>query len=138
VTGPSGPTGPAGASHAYTASTQSVSIVTGPSVFPTTIVSASVPAGNYVVSVSGEWGPRASSTSNEADCTLDVGATTVASQSLLENDTDESMSYAITGAGSLASAGSITFACASPTTTAGVSVGFGDNSLVASLVGAIN
>lgn len=134
--GQTGPTGPSGSSHAYSASSGLTNVATGPSVFPTPVISKTVPAGDYVVTATGDVNQVNSPTSDVVICTLDAPGT-IATQTVTVLN-EFSSAYSLVGLASLPSGGTIELDCSSPTTSAGVSVSLGHNNLVADQVDAIN
>lgn len=131
--GVQGPPGPAGPSHAYVDRVPFVgSIDFGPSVFPTTITSVSVPAGSYVVYATGEY-DTGEGTPGELICAFN-DATPVTGWTA---PTDGIGPYAIVDTVSLSSAGVIELDCQGGDQET-VTPSMSDNKLVAVQVGGIN
>ena len=129
--GDPGPQGPSGSSHAYSDSSGLQLLPAGPSVFPATITSVSVPAGSYAITATGFTG-QIIGTDNIGSCTLSGGAT------IDFNMSDHKFgTYAVTGVDTLSSPGTIELDCVGDTTSSwGPEVG--DNNLVAIQVDALN
>jgi len=122
IQGVQGPSGPSGTSHAYSTAANSAQVQGGNGVFPTTVASLNVQAGDYAISASLE------PSGLNYDCTIDAGGTGAAV--FLHSYTNTMMATA-----SLPSGGTISLNCS--TQTSGVSAVF-QIRLMAIRVDAIN
>ncbi len=120
--GVQGPSGPSGTSHAYATAASSAQVQGGNGVFPTTVASLNVMAGDYAISASLE------PSGLNYDCTIDAGGTVATL--FLSSYTNTMMATA-----ALPSGGTISLNCWTPTN--GVSTVF-QIRLMAIRVDAIN
>jgi hypothetical protein len=123
--GQQGPQGPSGSSHGYSTYTNTI-FVNGGAVFPTTVASLTVSAGNYVV-----WAHGMGAANHDLTCSIDTSNGTVASQAV---DIDSEYSMMATAA-SVADNSTISVDCTTGTTPGVQSF---DHYLVAMKVDAVN
>jgi hypothetical protein len=139
--GPPGQPGPAGSTHAWTDTSASVTASIGPSVFPNTVVSVNnLPPGNYVAWVAGETDVTDDNI-DVATCDLTSNSGTMQHQTMELYNPPVVGTYALTGATTLPSGGTISLDCTVPVVS--FNAGFGpieyrNNSLTVMQVGSIN
>jgi hypothetical protein len=118
VPGPAGPAGPSGLSHAYSTTTyggwpsnNAPVCIKGDAVFPTAIDSLQVPAGTYLVTVTGE-GDSSDWDFDWAELSVFASGQTIALQTL--RGEDATIPYTMSGTVTLASPSTIVVGCVSP------------------------
>lgn len=135
--GPQGPAGPAGATHAWAATSASVVAPSDPNeLLGIDIVSVSnLPPGNYVAWVAGETNVTGAG-EDFSECFLESSGVVIQQQDLELNPPDQG-TYALTGAASLPTGGSISLNCGNNFPGRGA-IDFVNNSLTVIQVDAIN
>jgi len=133
VQGIQGPAGPAGPSHAYTGSTSFVGTLPyGPSVFPQSVVSVTVPAGDYVVYATGTFDVGDGS---PAELICSIGDNPPVTGWTAPSDGEAP--YSLVGTDSLPSGGTIDLECMGGDQQT-ITPSMADNELVAVRVGGID